>query len=134
MPPPFVAVVVRPDSGYAEASPTATPSQFNGRPVELVSPQQAPEKPRQGDTPARPARMPMYSVVAARQIRSVMYDSQSGVIGKTEFQQFVSSPRGKSLSWDERSNISHDFPEAYGSHYTLDPQTEDGRLRLEMGM
>ena len=134
MPPPFVAVVVRPDSGNAQASPTLSPSQYNQRPREVIAAQESPAKPRQGLIPARPARMPMYSVLAMRQWRSVMYDAQSGVIGKTEFQQYTSSPRGKSLSWDERSNIDHDQPEAYGSHYSLQPQTDSEELRLQMGM
>jgi hypothetical protein len=132
--PPFTAIVVRRDSGNAEPAPVLAPSQYNDRPRELVAPQKAPDPIRYGDTPARAARMPIYAALAKRQWLAVMYDSQSGVIGKTEFMQYVSSPRGKALSWDERSNIQHEFPEAYGSHYILDPVGEDDALRLQMGV
>ena len=132
MPAPFVAVVLK---GEAEPYPTLAPSQLNERLYEQVAPQQSPEKPRQGEIPARPARMPMYSVLAMRQWRSVMADMQSAVMGKTAFEQFVSEPLGKSLSWDERANIQREYPQAYGNNFTVVPQTEDEvTLRLQMGM
>lgn len=132
MPPPYVAVANRKP---AERPPSLSPSQLNERLREVVAPQQAPSKPRQGDIPARPARMPMYAVLAMRQIRAVMHDGQSGVLGKTEFELFTSSPRGKSLTWDERANIEHGHAEAYGSRFAVSPQVgEEMRLRTEMGM
>lgn len=134
MPPPFVAVVTRPDSGNAQTAPVYTPSQYNDRPHETVAPQKAPDPIRYGDTPARPARMPIYSVTTKRDWRAVMYDAQSGVVPKTMFDLAVSSPQGKALSWDERSNIDHDQPEAYGSHYTITPQAQNELLRLQMGI
>lgn len=132
MPPPYVAVQnVKP----AERPPTLAPSQLNARLREQVAPQEAPSKPRQGDVPARPARMPMYAVLAMRQIRSVMHDGQSGPLGKTEFAQYTSSPQGKSLTWDERANIERSNPEAFGSRYAISPQlSESIRLRTEMGV
>lgn len=132
MPPPVIAVVKR---GDAENAPTLSPSQLNERLLERIAPQQAPSKPRQGDVPARPARMPMYAVLAKRQIRAVMHDGQSGVLGKTEFTLYVSHPQGKSLTWDERANIARQYPEAYGSNFNVIPQTPDEiRLRREMRM
>jgi hypothetical protein len=72
--------------------------------------------------------------VAMRDWRSVMYDAQSGVIGKTEFQMYTSAPRGKALTWDERSNIEHDQPEAFGSRYTITPDSDSENLRMLMGI
>ena len=135
MPPPFVAVVPRKPDGNAEEFPNLSPAQLNERLYELVAPQKAPDPPRQGDVPARPARMPMYSVLAMRQWRAVMADMQSAVMGKTAFEQFVSEPRGKSLSWDERANIQREYAQAYGNNFTVVPQTEDEIiLRMQMGM
>jgi len=132
MPPPYVAVQnVKP----AETTPTLAPSQLNARLREVIAPQQAPSKPRQGDVPARPARMPMYAVLALRQKRSVMAYGQAGVVPKAAFDIAVSSPRGKSLTWDERINIERQQAEAYGSRFTVTPQegTDAARIRLLMG-
>ncbi len=132
MPPPYVAVMNRKP---AERPPTLSPSQLNERLREIIAPQQAPSKPRQGDIPARPARMPMYAVLAKKQIRAVMHDGQAGAIGKTEFDLLTSSPQGKSLTWDERANIEHNPAEAYGSRFAVSPQTgQEMRLRMEMGI
>lgn len=118
-----------------ERTPTLSPSQLNERLREVIAPQEAPSPPRQGDVPARPSRVPMYAVLAMRQIRAVMHDGQSGVIGKTEFELLTGSPQGKSLTWDERSNIEHGHAEAYGSRFAVSPQVgEEMRLRTEMGM
>lgn len=132
MPPPYVAIQ---QQKHAERYPTLSPSQLNERLRELVAPQKAPEKPRQGDVPARPARMPMYAMLGMRQIRAVMALHQSGPMGKTAFQQYTSSPTGKSLTWDERTNIERSQPEAYGSRFAVSPQlAEEMRLRAEMGL
>lgn len=132
MPPPYVAVARQKPN---ERTPTLSPSQLNERLREVIAPQKAPEKPRQGDVPARPARMPMYAVLAMRQIRSVMALHQSGVVPKTAFQLYTSSPQGKSLTWDERTNIERGMPEAYGSRFAVSPQVDENmRLRAEMGM
>jgi hypothetical protein len=133
MPPPYVAVVNRKP---AETTPTLAPSQLNARLREVIAPQQAPDKPRQGDTPARAARMPMYAVLAMRQKRAVMNYAQSGVIPKSAFRIAVSSPQGKSLTWDERINIERREAEAYGSRFTVSPQhgTDEARIRLLLGV
>lgn len=132
MPPPFVAVVNRKP---AESTPILAPSQLNERLREVIAPQEAPDRPRQGDVPCRPSRMPMYAVLAKRQKRAVMHDGQSGVLGKTEFQLLTSSPQGKSLTWDERANIERREPEAFGSRYAVSPQTADEmRIRTLMGV
>lgn len=127
MPPPYVAHVKR---STATRTPQLAPSQLNQRLDEIISPQKAPDPPRYGDTPARRARQPMYAVLAMRQIRAVMHDSQAGVLGKTEFDLYVSSPEGKSLTWDERSNIVHQIPTPYGSGFQVIPQmSETDRLK-----
>lgn len=132
MPPPFVAVIQRGEG--ADPSPVLAPSQLNARLSEIVFPQKAPDPPRYGDTPARKAKQQRYSVLAIRQIRAVAHDSQSGVLPKTAFDQFTSSPRGKSLTWDNRSNIEKEYPRAYGSNFSLSPQVDDEyNLRLMMG-
>lgn len=129
---PYVAVKnIKP----AERTPTFAPAQLNARLTEVIAHQQAPDHPRQGETPCRVARRPMYSVIARRQMRAVMAEHQSGVMGKTAFQQFVSSPQGKSLTWDERVNIKRGNSEAAGSRFQLSPQMQDEyRLRTMMGV
>lgn len=70
-----------------------------------------------------------------RKIRAVMHDGQSGVLGKKEFEHFVSMPQGKSLSWDERSNIQRQQSRSFGSFFTVVPNTsEDARIQLLMGV
>lgn len=132
MPPPYVAVQnIKP----AERTPTLVPWQLNERLVEVLAHQQAPDHPRQGDTPARAAKMPIYSVVAKREKRSIMAEHQAGVMGKTAFDLLVSQPRGKSLSWDERINIRRGPTEAAGSRFEVSPQlAEEYRLRSMMGV
>lgn len=117
--------------------PVLAPLQHNAREHELVAPQQAPDPPRHGDTPARPAKRQIYSVAARNQSRSVMAEHQSGVVGKKEFEQFVSQPRGKSLSWDERANIERRQPESYGTRFAVSPQSNveyENLLRAQMGL
>jgi hypothetical protein len=131
MPPPYVAVKnVKP----AERTPIYAPAQLNARLTEVIAHQQAPDPIRQGDTPARPARRPMYSVVAKRQMRAVMAEHQSGVMGKTAFALLMRAPQGKSLTWDERVNIQRRPSEPLGSRFQLSPQIRDEyRLRMMMG-
>lgn len=133
MPPPYVAVAQQKPNARP---PELSPSQLNDRLREVIAPQEAPSKPRQGEIPARPARMPMYAVLAVRQWHAVMQDRQSGPLGKTEFQQYTSSPQGKSLTWDERVNIGHPgHPQSLGSRFQVSPQVaEEIRLRMEMGL
>lgn len=128
--PPTAVVRIKP----AERTPTFAPAQLNARLTEVIAHQDAPDPIRQGATPCRVARRPMYSVVAKRQMRAVMAEHQSGVMGKTAFEKFTSSPQGKSLSWDERVNIQRQPNEPLGSRFTLSPQIEDEfRLRTLMG-
>lgn len=132
MPPPYIAVKnIKP----AERYPTFAPAQLNIRAAEQIAPQEAPSPPRQGDTPARIARMPIYSMIGRRQWRMAMADHQCGVMGKKAFDLFVSSPQGKSLTWDERVNIASATPEAFGSRFQVSPQVaEEVRLRTLMGV
>lgn len=130
--PPYVAVQnIKP----AERTPTFAPAQLNARLTEVIAHQEAPDPIRQGDTPCRIARMPIYSVVAKRQIRAVMAEHQSGVMGKTAFELLVSAPQGKALTWDERINIERRPSEPVGSRYTVSPQVADeSRMRAMMGV
>lgn len=131
MPPPYVAQVAR---VIAERTPNLSPIQVNDRFFERIDLQQAPDPVRYGDTPARRARMPLYSALSKGTIRAVMAIDQAGVIPKTQFDIAVGNPEGKSLAWNERVNIRHDYPVAYGTHFTVDPQTDDeAELRLMLG-
>lgn len=131
MPPPYVAVA---RTKPAATTPLLAPWQLNDRLPEVINHQQAPEKPRQGDTPARRARMPMYAVLAKQEKRAVMAYGQAGVVSKTAFALAVGSPQGKSLTFDTRVNINRRESEPYGSRYGVTPVEGDNNKRLLMGV
>jgi hypothetical protein len=118
--------------------PVLAPWQHNRRENELVAPHESPDPPRYGATPGtRPARRQIYSVAAKAMSRAVMAMHQSGVMGKQEFQNLVSQPKGKQLSWDQRVNIARSQPESYGSRYLIRPQSStayEALLRAQMGL
>lgn len=114
--PPFVAVVKRRE---VLMQPDMTAAQLNVRPYEIYSPHQAPEAPRQGDTPARPSRMPIYVSMAAAAIRAVMSDDfRLSIVAPYPGAQPLS---GKQAPWNERLNIHKRSAEAYGSLLTMNP-------------
>lgn len=96
----------------------------NVRPTEAIFPQQAPDAPRQGDVPARPARMPV----------AVMSDpTMFGGWGVDEFIPMGKNltrrlneagiPRGVSTqSVSPRPNLDRPPSLAYGSLFDLSPQ------------
>lgn len=131
MPPPYVAIA---RTKPAATTPLLAPWQLNERLTEVINHQQAPDKPRQGDTPARVARRPMYAVLAKQEKRAVMAYGQSGAVPKTVFDIAVSSPQGKSLSFDTRVNINRRESEPYGSRYGVNPSEGENNKRLLMGV
>jgi hypothetical protein len=99
--------------------PDMTAAARNVRPVEVYSAHEAPEGPRQGNTPARPSRVPIVTFDSSSAIRAVMED---------DFRLSIVAPYpgaqpldGRQASWDERLNIHKRSAEAYGSLLTLNP-------------
>ena len=99
-------------------------AELNVRPVLDVYPQQSPDPPRQGDTPSRPARMPIVTFQAVADWLSV---------SKQEFQADLWAPinnisttsrQGQHtdavLRWNERVNVERPRYEPYGSKMELD--------------
>lgn len=93
-----------------------TSAELNVRPVEGVGEQRAPDPIRQGDTPARPARMPI-----------VVFGTHRGPVAtffgvRTIAPNHVAAiPKGRQLPTVERTNIRRPPAIAYGSIYELDP-------------
>lgn len=113
--PPFAVVKRR----EVLMQPDMTAAARNVRPYEIYSPHEAPEAPRQGDTPARPSRMPIVTFSSAAAIRAVMED---------DFRLSIVAPYpgaqplgGRQAPWGERLNIHKRSAEAYGSLLTLNP-------------
>jgi hypothetical protein len=99
--------------------PKWTAALRNVRATEHFSIHQAPEAPRQGDTPARPARVPVVTFNSAASIRAVMEDDfRFAIIAPNPGAQVLN---GHQAPWNERANIHRRQAEAYGSLVTLDP-------------
>lgn len=99
--------------------PIFSAPQVNARPVEAIGAQEAPDPPRQGDTPARPARMPVYVSLAIDAYHAVMQDFffvriQDGPAPR------VSMPSGSMTAFADRANIRSSRPVPYGSQVTWD--------------
>lgn len=99
--------------------PTLTAAQRNIRPVVQVYPQRAPDRIRQGDTPARPARVPIYTAQNRAGIKAVA--GWPFLVRMRAPSPQASRPRGRQRPWVERSNIARPPSEAYGSQFGLDP-------------
>lgn len=115
--------------------PVFSPLQNNRREVERTVPQESPDPPR--PQPTRRARRQIYSVANKLEQRSVMAEHQVGPAGHQEFANYVSSPRGKSLTWDDRANIEKMQPESMGTRFIVTPRTSleyDADISLLMGM
>lgn len=96
----------------------------NVRPKIKVYPHKAPEQPRQGDTLARPARMPIAVFQAIAPILSVMQDSFGYLLfAPTHHAQTLQGP-GDQLEWAERSNIIRYNSTPYGSLFALEATQE----------
>lgn len=99
--------------------PVLTPGLRNVRPVENFSRHEAPDPIRQGDTPARPSRMPIVTFRSDAAIRAVMNDDfYIGIIAPYPGAQTLG---GRQAPWNERLNIHRNSAEAYGSLLTLTP-------------
>lgn len=92
----------------------------NVRPIVALAPQRAPERPRDGDTPARPARMPITMFTAIRAHKAVARDSF--FVRMRSPAPRPSMPRGRQAPWKQRGNIRHVLPPSYGSQFVLAPQ------------
>lgn len=106
--------------------PTMTAPSRNVRPLVRVSPQEAPDPPRQGDTPSRPAKVQVATFQNVAAILSVMRDNFiPGGIYAPQFGAAVnySHARGQGSKyvapWMERTNIVRLEPRAYGSGIVL---------------
>lgn len=117
---------LRHDTPYTEAK--RAPLYKNERAYETIAPQQAPDAPRQGDTPARPARRPVFLSLAIAAIQSV--SQQEHFVRMDAPSPSADMPRGAMHPWDERVNIERTMPNAYGSSTTrsagLDQQLHAG--------
>jgi hypothetical protein len=99
--------------------PWRFPGLANVRATEHFSVQQAPEAPRQGDTPARPSRQQIVTFDSSTAIRAVMEDDfRFSIVAPYPGAQPLDGRQGP---WDERINIHRRSAEAYGSLLTLDP-------------
>lgn len=99
--------------------PDRTAAQRNVRMFERVYPHRAPEAPRQGDTPARPARMPTYVALSMASIRAVQKDEFLYELWAPELQ--VQQLYGNQAPFMERANIVRPSSIAYGSMFALQP-------------
>lgn len=99
------------------AAPTGTTApEANVRPVVGVGHQRAPDPPRQGDTPSRPARMPIVTFGIHGPIMSNFFRVRTRAPS-----HLARTPRGMQLPTVERSNIRRPAATAYGSTHVLDP-------------
>lgn len=115
------------------AGPSRTLPQQNPRPLVLVAPQQAPDPPRAGDTPARPARMPIYLFTNIRAFQAVAQDEFFIRRFVDAPPPKVSQPRGRMATWRERVNIDAPLADSYGIQFaTARPQGE--QLAVYAGM
>lgn len=96
----------------------------NVRPIHDVYPQQAPDPVRQGDTPSRPARMPIVTFQAVADWLSVQRDDFAGDLwAPINLASTTTSPGGNTqavLRWNERVNMERPMYEPYGSKMELD--------------
>lgn len=99
--------------------PHLTAAARNVRPIVRVYPHQAPDPPRQGDTPARPARVPIVTFQNRAGILSVMADRF--LLRLRAPDPSAATPGFGSHPWTERANIRRPPAEAYGSQFGLDP-------------
>lgn len=103
---------------------TFTAAELNVRPIVKVYPHQAPDNARQGDTPSRPARVPIVTFQSIASILSVQKDIYDGdelwapvhVADTTSLAGFHTERVG---TWNERTNIRRPESQPYGSRYEL---------------
>lgn len=108
--------------GATESYPERTAPQRNVRMFEKVFPHRAPEGPRQGDTPARPARWPVWISQSRASIHAVMEDTFQYLVWAPDRQ--VSMNQGLQAAHLERANIETPSYVAYGSLFTMVPRPD----------
>lgn len=118
---PIVGAVVNRREPYAP--PDMTPASRNVRPVEIVFPHEAPEAPRQGDTPSRPARMPIAVFQSVASILAVQQDEMVAPLwapvhlASTSYRLGVNPQAvGK---WSEKANLQQARSAPYGSGHEI---------------
>lgn len=108
--------------------PSLTAPMRNVRPVEAIH-EHGPTTPfepiRYGETPCRPARMPIFTSLNIAGIHAVMRDTFWLNIWRSS--PIASTPgRGGQQAWREKVNIRRRDSEAYGSQFVLDPEHPGG--------
>lgn len=115
----FGAVIAR--NRDEAPQPVWTPAMRNVRVGIGVFPQQSPDAPRQGDIPARPAKL---------QIQTAFYDTGAwsaegfafGHAGNVDIAgDLASAPYGLQAPWNERANMTPPQHVAYGSLFQYQP-------------
>lgn len=96
-----------------------TAGEANVRPIEGVGTQRSPDPIRQGDTPSRPARMPIV-------VFSILGPIAANYFGVRIHapQHTAATPRGLQHPFVERVNIKRPQATAYGSQFVLDPRDQ----------
>jgi hypothetical protein len=113
----FAWVQRRPALGTGHETRSA--SARNVRPTEQFSRHQAPDQIRQGDTPARPSRMPIYTALAIAPYKAVMQDEfWISILAR---QQHAATLFGHSGEFGERANIHKPDADAYGNLFLMNP-------------
>lgn len=103
--------------------PVMTPASRNVRVIEPVPPQESPEPPRQGDTPARPAAKQVAIFQAIAPIHAVMQDFfHYPKLMPLDNNRHVLT--GDQQPWEERANLARIPAVAYGSLVTMDPANQ----------
>ncbi len=108
--------------GMTEHGPERTAAQRQVRMYEKVYPHRAPEAPRRGDTPARPARWPTWVSQSIAAIHAVMEDEFQFAVWAPDLQ--VQQLTGQQSPHMERANIVSPSYVAYGSLFAMVPNQQ----------
>jgi hypothetical protein len=108
-----------PRGGATEGGPERTAAQRQVRMFERIFPHRSPDPPRQGDTPARPARWPTWVSQSRAAIHAVMEDEFRFELWAPDLQ--IQQLHGQQAPLTERANIAKPSSVAYGSLFTLVP-------------
>ena len=97
------------------------------RPVLGVAASRGYDPPHEGEeTPARPARMPIFQSLAIRARQAVAEDRL--FIRRIAPPPQAAQPRGAMTPFEVRGNIPRSAPDAWGSQFVLDPNHRTQRL------
>lgn len=114
----FAFIRRRPAAGTGHAQRSMV--ERNVRPLEIYSPHQSPDPPRQGDTPARPSRMPIVSFFNIAGYKAVMSDEfWLSILARKQHAATLHGPTGR---YGERANIHKPAADAYGNLVLMYPQ------------